>query len=414
MKKILLLLKKSRMETRSIGPESSRINLRRIYYIGIIAIPVHILHLILFTYSEPLTAEEALWKNGILLAHAYGTAIMLLLFVPAFIFQNRSDRIALKVAGVIQYVALLHIVILAIFIVSVDQLVTTNVTPFLVACTVASVVLLIRPAVVIPVYTGMYILYYIIMGEMHTDQAIILTNRVNGITAVGIGIGLSMILWNSNRRNILQQRRIERQRQTLIQRNQELRVLASHDPLTGLLNRRRFFEIVHEEFQRARRYSHQACIILIDLDHFKPINDKYGHPAGDTVLIHIARILEEQLRKTDILARWGGEEFAVLLPEADLEQGRRVAEKLRRAVDATEIDCNTQILQVTLSAGVALLEVGQMATPHQSTLDQKTLVRSREMIERVEATYFKADQALYRAKERGRNRVEVDNMTSPV
>ncbi|HKJ87223.1 MAG TPA: sensor domain-containing diguanylate cyclase, partial [Gammaproteobacteria bacterium] len=161
----------------------------------------------------------------------------------------------------------------------------------------------------------------------------------------------------------------------------ELQRQATHDRLTGVLNRHRFEVLLDEELQRAERYGAGFALVMFDLDHFKRINDTYGHPTGDQVLCRVADLIQERLRQTDILARWGGEEFLALLPGTGLSGARELAEDLRQAVDDGEIISG---IRATISLGVAELRTGESRT---------TLLK-------------RVDDALYSAKEGGRNRVE--------
>lgn len=168
---------------------------------------------------------------------------------------------------------------------------------------------------------------------------------------------------------------------------EQLRRLATCDQLTGLLNRREFDRILAEEAERCRRFDRPLALLMIDLDHFKDINDAHGHPAGDVVLQGLARRLKEELRTIDRLARYGGEEFAVILvetpPAAALETAQRLRAAVQRAPFALPVG---PALALTISAGVAVIPV------HAS--DAPSLVRA-------------ADQALYAAKRAGRNRVQL-------
>ena len=164
-----------------------------------------------------------------------------------------------------------------------------------------------------------------------------------------------------------------------------LEELAMTDSLTGVRNRRCFMQAATLEFERATRHSRPMAVVLIDVDHFKRINDRHGHQLGDTALIEIARACQGTLRKTDLLARFGGEEFIVLLPETGQREAVRLAERMRTAV-ASEVRLpgSTRPGAVTISLGAVALS---RSTP---TLD--ILIQA-------------ADQALYDAKRSGRNRV---------
>ncbi|HOX44338.1 MAG TPA: diguanylate cyclase [Myxococcota bacterium] len=165
------------------------------------------------------------------------------------------------------------------------------------------------------------------------------------------------------------------------------RVLAVTDGLTGLANHRHFHERLADELERARRFGHPLALIMLDLDHFKALNDRYGHLAGNAVLAELARTLLGLARKEDLVARYGGEEFAVVLLESRLEQAAAFAERLRLAVEqARPGRVFDPELAVTISAGVA-------SYPDQAT--------------GAEALIVAADRALYAAKAAGRNRVRV-------
>lgn len=166
-----------------------------------------------------------------------------------------------------------------------------------------------------------------------------------------------------------------------------LRRLATHDQLTSLLNRREFDRIIGEERERALRFNHGLGLVLVDIDHFKSINDTHGHPAGDAVLREVARRLTAQVRTVDRVARFGGEEFALVLMQTDAANALEVARRVCVAVSRDPIlATDTVALNVTISAGVALLPADASS--------EATLISA-------------ADKALYAAKQRGRNRVVV-------
>lgn len=166
--------------------------------------------------------------------------------------------------------------------------------------------------------------------------------------------------------------------------NAELQLLARTDALTGLANRMFSNERLAEEFVRFRRTGVAYALMIMDIDYFKKVNDTWGHPAGDTVLRHVASLLRSTLRASDFVGRVGGEEFMVILPATDLEQAARVAEKIRSVVEATPI----------APAGTVTLSIG-VHVPTRTDVDE-------------EAALHVADRLLYAAKQGGRNRVVVD------
>lgn len=182
---------------------------------------------------------------------------------------------------------------------------------------------------------------------------------------------------------------LERRKQTeeLLRQNEEkLRLLATTDELTGVANRRRLMEAMRAEEMRSRRYQKPLAFLMVDADHFKRINDTYGHDVGDTALTMLTSALQDHLREVDLAGRLGGEEFGVLLPETGLEDAARVAERIRKAVLELEIPAGARSIGLSVSIGVAALR-----------LDCRD--------ECVEEVMKRADEALYRAKSEGRNRV---------
>lgn len=179
------------------------------------------------------------------------------------------------------------------------------------------------------------------------------------------------------------QRELAKKNAELERLNAEVRRLSIMDELTGIFNRRGFFEIGQREVDRAKRTRAPLSVIMFDLDHFKRVNDIHGHAAGDKMLAEVVARCARRLRKSDLIGRYGGEEFAVLLPEASLEGAIGVAESLRRAVAEEPVIVGEVSLDQTISLGVATMNAGT------SGLDE---------------LLAQADMALYRAKESGRNR----------
>lgn len=165
--------------------------------------------------------------------------------------------------------------------------------------------------------------------------------------------------------------------------------LSLKDPLTGLANRRHFRAVLEREIDRVTRSGEAALLLMLDIDHFKKVNDTHGHSAGDLVLQSVARTLNACVRPMDTLARYGGEEFAVVLPACQAAFGRSVAERIRRAVANTPIRVSPSVeLQVTVSVGGAFA---------------MQWIRSTTLL-----WLDRADQQLYQAKAAGRNRVNIE------
>ena len=165
---------------------------------------------------------------------------------------------------------------------------------------------------------------------------------------------------------------------------QDLQILCRTDPLTTAANRRAFNEILSQEFSRFKRSQKEYALIMIDLDHFKSINDQHGHSVGDQVLIEVTERCKDNIRVHDILARLGGEEFCILLPYTETKQAQKVAERLREKIEIKPIIVDGLRVKVTISVGISLVSTGD-EDGHQA-------------MER-------ADQKLFQAKESGRNQI---------
>lgn len=168
---------------------------------------------------------------------------------------------------------------------------------------------------------------------------------------------------------------------------ERLRELSNTDYLTNLQNRRSFMQSAEMEFARAQRFGKSLAIVMVDVDHFKRVNDGYGHGIGDEILKLVGKILAQEVRRHDVVARYGGEEFCFLLAETNEEQARVMAERCRERIEAAQLMLKRTVVGVTASVGIA-------AYPHQG-------------ITRVEQLIDLADGALYRAKHSGRNRVAI-------
>ncbi len=170
-----------------------------------------------------------------------------------------------------------------------------------------------------------------------------------------------------------------------VQLYQEVQRLADQDVLTGCFNRRHFMTLATQEIQRASRYNHPLSLLMMDIDHFKNFNDRYGHQIGDQLLCNMVILCQSQIRNTDILGRYGGEEFVVLMPETATEGAMQASERLRGKIEKMKINTSEGGLSITVSMGLASLDRSLPETP---TLD--TLIKC-------------ADRALYAAKNAGRN-----------
>lgn len=172
---------------------------------------------------------------------------------------------------------------------------------------------------------------------------------------------------------------------TVTRAHKRLALMATTDSLTGLFNRRHMIALTEKELARHHRRPSNLTLMLMDVDHFKQINDSHGHDAGDRVLSTVSQLLTDSMREQDFIGRWGGEEFLAVLPETDLAQAQASAERIRQSIEAMAIACDGQHIRVTISIGI-------------------TQYRAEELLSNAIA---RADHALYSGKSAGRNRVEV-------
>lgn len=227
------------------------------------------------------------------------------------------------------------------------------------------------------------------VGRLDDPQAALLQTGVLLVTLIWMCLFVGYVY---RLRQRMRQRRfaLQAHQETLRGMMRQLEDLASTDELTGLYNRRHFLRRAEAELGRLRP-AHQSGLALIDLDHFKRINDLHGHATGDRVLQSFATVARSCLRDDDILARYGGEEFVLLLPNTDAEQFKACCERLREAfANAQPLDVQLQAGQLSLSVGLTLLRAG----------------------DELDEALQRADEALYRAKHNGRNRCEASWVTA--
>ncbi len=198
------------------------------------------------------------------------------------------------------------------------------------------------------------------------------------IDLVGAIVASSIVIWYSDNLKAISFSRLE-------QAEAQLKHLAAIDTLTNTYNRRYFLEQSNKKLQRIYTSQGYASFLLFDVDHFKKINDTHGHLIGDDILRGVAQICKENLRPDDLLGRFGGEEFVVLLPDTKASHACDIAERLRTRVENTPIETDIGLIRITISIGMAVLE-----KPYHGNIDQLLL---------------RADQAMYLAKQAGRNQV---------
>lgn len=225
-----------------------------------------------------------------------------------------------------------------------------------------------------------------VVVEISRDQLDRRSNEMLRITLAIVLAGLLLASWISARIAADVLGKLEAARRELAQQKEAAEAMARSDALTGLANRRAFDEAFEREIRRAGRYDTPLSLVMTDIDFFKAINDSHGHHVGDLVLKHFAQTLLSSVRDVDLVGRWGGEEFVVLMPDATLDEARLAAERMRLAVAGAPARCGNVHCGYTASFGVATFS--EEASSHDALLGR-------------------VDAALYRAKKNGRNRVEV-------
>lgn len=371
--------------------QAAFVNINCMFYSCLVSSFVSLACIIVFAFfTDTASILQSIWRNWIIICHLISVTINAVFALISFIVKNKKS-VSSPLMRIVPYFSIVFYLVLAIGIVTIDQLVTPSITPFLILCILIALFYLLKPLASIIIFLSAYLIYYFSIEWTQFDHSVLMSNRVNGMAAVGIGISLSIILWKFNKKNFLQRKLIENQNRELEQKKAELEVLnaklsllASSDSLTGLLNRREFEKVVQYEILNMRRFGNSACLLMADIDHFKRTNDRYGHPAGDEVLRQFSAILQSEVREVDLTARVGGEEFALMLPNTPAQDGLMVAERIRTAVESCNFMVDGKPIRMTASFGVAeLLHTGENP---------------------LLSCYQKADKALYMAKNKGRNR----------
>lgn len=214
---------------------------------------------------------------------------------------------------------------------------------------------------------------------------LLISNSINGLIFFLAVILISTVIYNYHYEKIAKNIIFE-------EANFKLNYLSNHDPLTGLLNRRSFGTQVHEKMRIITETKGLAALILLDIDHFKHINDKFGHPIGDIVLKEISSIITEHIKTTDLATRWGGEEFLIFLFQTSLDEAYALADNIRLAIQNKVIQTDESQIYITASLGVSILKNNSSNS--------------------FDTSYKAADTALYKAKHQSRNQVVTSSLNT--
>ncbi len=373
-------------EYESVADEALMLNMHRLRWMAFVVAPLGLVlgggYWLSTTGGPP---HEVAWSH----AHAWAdfsmAGVMALLGLGAH--QVLKQGRATPMARVLIVLAIAWTLGITIVIATIDQLFLSDITPFLFGCITIGAVPLMRPRLALLMFLGAYGLLYYALALTQQDPVLLHIGRVTGLAAVFLSFGVSVVLWRQVSANLLRNKALRDSNAALAAKQGHPNVRVQHDGLTGLYNRWTFTRLAENELARARRYPCDTSVIMVDIDFFRKINDVHGHPAGDAVLKHMADVLSSSVRRTDVVARVGGEEFIVMLRQTPVEAAVVLAEKLRIRVQDSPTQVGGLQIPMTASFGVAGIAAGQSGT--------------------VGELSTAADSALYDAKHQGRNRVMV-------
>ena len=387
LRRLVQALTQACAQNAAAADELARENLRRLQWLALATLLINVLHVLAFRGTAPGdTATVALWKHSLLELHLGMAAVATVMGLAAWWLQRAAaaPRWLATLCGLLAFALALAF---TATIAAVDQWVTPNIAPFLIGCMLVGVALQQRPLHAALLYLAAWVGFALLLGRTQADPALLLSNRVNGFTAALLGWVLATLSWRKTVQNLLLSRQLGQRQRELEDKQRELVHLAAHDGLTGLMSRAEVERLCRMELLRAQRHALPLSLLVIDLDNFKSVNDRWGHPVGDAVLVAAAQTLREAVRVSDMVGRMGGEEFMVLLPHSDAAAAHTLAEKLRQRLAMMVVKAGPDWVSVTASVGVASAPAGAEAS--------------------FDSLYLRADRALYRAKSAGRDRVEI-------
>lgn len=363
-----------------------RVNCKRIFSVAPFIMTIHIIFIFVFSFGSAQTDPNShIWRLSLLITHCTMLFLELAAYLIAF-YLRKNDK-SVKLLKFLQSYVMLVMIMGAVAIVTIDQLVSSNITAYIMITLFVGTFLLIKPLLSSIYFLASYISFYFLISIFNADSNTLLSNRVNGLTTAVLGFVLSLILWRQNSVTIIQSQCINDQRRKLESANQKLEQMAFFDALTGLSNRRYFDQVLQKEISLNYRKGYESYLIMLDIDLFKNINDIYGHPTGDLLLVEISKLLSSNIRQYDTLSRLGGEEFLLLLPQTTFDDAVAVAEKLRRLLEEHVFYIKDYTIHITASFGVSRLSY---------TSDPQLI-----------AQYANVDNALYHAKQSGRNCIKI-------
>lgn len=382
-------VRSQRRQFGQVQGEATMETLRRFRIFAVATLLVNLVYIQEFwLIPKPVaTVLQADYVNRIGWAHCIMGCVMLVLGTLAHAMSRRNARASYG-AIALQLLICAAYLVFGIAISVIDQMVSTSITAFVLVCILVGVVSLMRPSMALPLMVVAYVVLDQLMVQAQPDPSALDRIRGDGRLVVLLSVLVSSVVWVQYVASVMLRRELTRANEALATKQAELLFASTHDELTGLVNRREFVRLALLELARATRVPGPTSLVMLDVDHFKKINDRYGHPAGDEVLQMVAIAMTAGVRTVDVVARMGGEEFVILLPNTSLEGALAVAEKIRASLDSAPLQLRSASLRVTASFGVSVLSQGESGT--------------------LDDLYAAADRALYAAKNQGRNRVEFE------
>lgn len=316
-------------------------------------------------------AVVSLWRTQILIVDGIMIASHLTLLGILALLRKWEKH---KAFIVVQYVGVGLIVALSGANTVIGQYISPNLSVFIYACVLAGFVFYLRPSASIIAFYSVFLFMFFALPLTQSDPVLLASARMNVFATVSLGLFVSVVGWV----NLL----AKTKRTAIIEaQTLELQELSRRDRLSGLLNRGAMEDALRDTYAAQKDGAKLIPIFILDLDEFKLVNDGYGHPAGDGLIRSIARVLTENVPKTAIISRWGGDEFLVACPGCALQDIKGLAEKIRDIIATTAFAIDEHAIRTSVSIGVSIID---------ATFDRG---------------YRDADKALYLAKRSGKNRV---------
>lgn len=379
LKRMMSALRSESEANSSVTAEFTHVNLKRIFPACICCIALNaaaVILLVSLPRQNSFWQSRQIWLNALMMA----SVLAFLILIKTVIKKDESGLFA----KLVPYIGFVGLIIFSLATSLNDQLITaSSITTYMIVCLVSGVLFLIRPLHSIILYTVSYAGLAVICSNAHVPDVIHTSNMINALTMTALSAFLSVMLWHNNRTNVLQAYQIRTQQKLLEKTNVDLHKMAYYDQLTDLPNRRYLNDVLQKETALMMRKNYESCLIMLDLDYFKFVNDNHGHPVGDKLLVQISALLSQNIRKYDTICRLGGEEFMILLPQTDLDEAVAVAHKLLNVISSEPFVIDDKLVSITTSIGVSRLKKDADA----SLIEQ----------------YAHVDTALYKAKRDGRN-----------